>query len=149
MMKKWSVLLWMTIIITAISGCGLLDNINQSIDFATETTDYMNSLNGFRQEMDGLAEQALTDLNARVDLKNRLLALKEQILNYKNLEVPGYAKDIHSTIIGYNDKLQQGLDQALTNIEQGRAAFASTGIPETMNKINELLDQLNALNPSR
>ncbi|MFF2887291.1 DUF6376 family protein [Paenibacillus sp. NPDC057967] len=51
-------------------------------------------------------------------------------------------------MVGYNDKLQQGLDQALTNIEQGRAAFESTGIPDTMNKINELLGQLNALNPS-
>ncbi|REK76993.1 DUF6376 family protein [Paenibacillus paeoniae] len=147
-MKKWRISLLMALTMLIVSGCGILENVNQGINFATETTDYMNNLDSFRQEMNGLAEQALTDLDARTDLKNRLLALKNQILSYKNLEVPEYAAELHSTIVGYNDKLQQGLDQALTNIEQGRAAFASTGLPETMNKINELLSQINALNPN-
>ncbi|RJE90317.1 hypothetical protein D3P07_08935 [Paenibacillus sp. 1011MAR3C5] len=147
-MKKWSILLLMALTMMVTSGCGLLESVNQGVNFATETTEYMNNLDSFRQEMNGLAEQALTNLDARTDLKNKLLALKDQIMSYKNLEVPDYAKDIHATIIGYNDKLQQGLDQALTNIEQGRAAFESTGLPDTMNKINELLGQLNALNPN-
>jgi len=147
-MKKWSLTLLMALTVFIASGCGILESVNQGVNFATETTEYMNKLESFTQDMNGLAEQALTDLDARTDLKNRLLTLKDQIMNYKNLEVPDYAKDLHASIVGYNEKLQQGLDQALTNIEQGRAAFESTGIPDTVGKINELLGQLNALNPS-
>lgn len=147
-MKKRFFVLLMALTLVIAPGCGLLDSVNQSVNFATETTNYMNSLTSFGQEMNGLAEQALTDLDARTDLKARLTELKEQALNYEGIQVPDYAKDLHTSIMEYNDKLQQGLDQAITNIEQGRAAFESTGIPDTMNKINELLTQLNGLIPN-
>ncbi|WP_425331870.1 DUF6376 family protein [Paenibacillus sonchi] len=54
---------------------------------------------------------------------------------------------MHQSIVGYNETLQQGLDQAITNLEQGKAAFESTGIPETINKVSELLNQITQLTP--
>ncbi|MFF2887292.1 DUF6376 family protein [Paenibacillus sp. NPDC057967] len=87
-MKKWSVPLLMALTMFIASGCGILESVNQGVNFATETTEYMNKLDSFRQDMNGLAEQALTDLDARTDLKNQLLTLKDQIMSYKNLEVP-------------------------------------------------------------
>ncbi|MGO4375127.1 DUF6376 family protein, partial [Paenibacillus sp. MCAF20] len=63
------------------------------------------------------------------------------------LTVPDYAKDLHQSITEYNAQLNLSIDKALTNIEQGRAAFEATGIPDTINKINELLNQLNQLTP--
>lgn len=129
------------------SGCGIIDQVGQTVNFATETTDYLQTLTDFGQDMNTLAEQAVTDLDKRTDLKEKLLALKEQVVHYEGLQVPDYAKDLHQSIADYNATLQQGIDQALTNIEQGRAAFESTGIPDTINKINELLNQINQLAP--
>ncbi|WP_156889597.1 DUF6376 family protein [Paenibacillus harenae] len=124
-----------------------MDQVGQTVNFATETTNYLQSLTDFGQDMNALAEQAMNDLDARTDLKERLLALKEQVTQYEALQVPDYAKELHESVTAYNETLQQGLDQALTNIEQGRAVFESTGIPDTINKINELLSQINQLAP--
>jgi hypothetical protein len=129
------------------SGCGIMDQVGQTVNFASETTNYLQSLTDFGQDMNALAEQAMNDLDARTDLKERLLALKEQVIQYETLQVPDYAKELHQQVTAYNETLQQGLDQALTNIEQGRAVFESTGIPDTINKINELLGQINQLAP--
>ncbi|WP_025708768.1 DUF6376 family protein, partial [Paenibacillus graminis] len=83
----------------------------------------------------------------REALTDRLAALKEQIVQYADLQVPEYAADLHQSIVGYNETLQQGVDQAITNLEQGKAAFESTGIPETINKVSELLNQITQLTP--
>ncbi|MDQ6421741.1 DUF6376 family protein [Paenibacillus sp. LHD-117] len=143
--KGLAVILAVTLFVA--QGCGILDGIGQTVNFATETTTYMDSLKTFGTEMNTLAEQAVADLDARTDLKERILALKEQIVQYEGLTVPDYAKDLHASIVQYNENLQTGLDQALTNIEQGRAAFDATGIPDTLNKLNELLGQINQLAP--
>ncbi|MGM0883018.1 MAG: DUF6376 family protein [Bacillota bacterium] len=146
-MIKRSVTMLMLSIMLLTAGCGIIEDVGQTVNFATETTEYLQSLTDFGQDMNALAEQAMTDLDARTDLKERLLALKEQVQQYGALQVPDYAKELHQSISEYNATLQQGLDQALTNIEQGRAVFESTGIPDTINKINELLNQINQLAP--
>jgi hypothetical protein len=129
------------------SGCGMINNVGQTVDFAAETSGYVQTLTAFGQDMNELAEQAANDMEARTELKQRLVALKEQVLQYGQLDAPDYARKLHESIAGYNKQLQQGLDQALTNIEQGRDAFAATGIPETVDKVNELLGELNGLAP--
>jgi polyhydroxyalkanoate synthesis regulator phasin len=143
--KGLAVILAVTLLLA--QGCGMLDGIGQTVNFATETTTYMNELKTFGEDMNGLAEKAVADIDARTDLKARIVELKDQVVAYGNLTVPDYAKDLHASIAQYNDTLQQGLDQALTNIEQGRAAFDATGIPDTIGKVNELLTQLNGLAP--
>jgi hypothetical protein len=143
--KGLAVILAVTLLLA--QGCGILDGIGQTVNFATETTTYMDELKTFGQDMNGLAEQAVADIDARTDLKERIVALKEQIVQYEGLTVPDYAKDLHASIVQYNETLQNGLDKALTNIEQGRAAFDATGIPDTIGKINELLTQIGSLAP--
>lgn len=143
--KGLAVILAVTLLIA--QGCGMLDSIGQTVNFATETTTYMDELQTFGQDMNGLAEQAVADIDARTDLKERIVALKDQIMQYEGLTVPDYAKDLHASIVQYNGTLQNGLDQALTNIEQGRAAFDATGIPDTIGQINELLTQIGSLAP--
>ncbi|WP_138751467.1 DUF6376 family protein [Paenibacillus sinopodophylli] len=146
-MIKRSVAMLMIAVMLMTAGCGIIEEVGQTVNFATETTDYLQSLTDFGQNMNGLAEQAMNDLDARTNLKQQLVALKDQVIQYEGLQVPDYAKDLHQSIADYNATLQKGIDQALTNIEQGRAVFDSTGIPDTINKINELLNQINQLTP--
>lgn len=145
-MKKYGISLLLFILLV-VPGCGFAEKVGNSVNFATDTASYMQTLTEFGQEMDTLAESAATDPQARQALTDRLLALKEQIVQYADLQVPEYAADLHQSIVGYNETLQQGLDQAITNLEEGKAAFESTGIPDTINKINELLNQLTQLIP--
>ncbi|KWX77121.1 DUF6376 family protein [Paenibacillus jilunlii] len=145
-MKKYGLSLLLFILLV-VPGCGFAEKVENSVNFATDTATYMQTLTEFGQEMDTLAADAATDTQAREALTDRLVALKEQIIQYADLQVPEYAADLHQSIVGYNDTLQQGLDQAITNLEQGKAAFESTGIPETINKVSELLNQITQLTP--
>ncbi|AIQ69599.1 DUF6376 family protein [Paenibacillus graminis] len=145
-MKKYRLSLLLFILLV-VPGCGFAEKVENSVNFATDTASYMQTLTEFGQEMDTLAADAATDTQAREALTDRLAALKEQIVQYADLQVPEYAADLHQSIVGYNETLQQGVDQAITNLEQGKAAFESTGIPETINKVSELLNQITQLTP--
>lgn len=145
-MKKYGLSLLLFVLLL-VPGCGVAEQIGSSVNFAADTTAYMQTLTEFGQDMDTLAADAAADLQAREALTDRLLALKEEIVQYADLQVPEYAAKLHESIVGYNETLQQGLDQAITNLEEGKAAFDSTGIPDTLNKINELLNQLTQLSP--
>ncbi|MCE3201672.1 hypothetical protein JI735_28765 [Paenibacillus sonchi] len=145
-MKKYGLSLLLFILLV-VPGCGFAEKVGNSVNFATDTASYMQTLTEFGQEMDTLAADAATDPQAREALTDRLAALKEQVVQYAGLQVPEYAADLHQSIVGYNETLQQGLDQAITNLEQGKAAFESTGIPETINKVSELLNQITQLTP--
>lgn len=146
-MKKRSAAMVLLVLMLLTAGCGIMNDVSQTVNFATETTDYLQSLTDFGQNINTLAEQAVTDPDALADLKQQLLALKEQVVQYGELQVPDYAQELYKSITEYNTLLGQGLDKALTNIEQGRAVFDATGIPDNINKINELLNQINQLTP--
>ncbi|WP_342563917.1 DUF6376 family protein [Paenibacillus sp. FSL R7-0345] len=145
-MKKYGLSLLLFILLI-VPGCGLAEKVGDTVTFTSDTASYMQTLTQFGQEMNSLAEDAAADPQAREALTDRLNTLKEQISDYANLQVPEYAADLHQSIVSYNDKLQQGLDQAATNLEEGKAAFESTGIPETIGQINGLLKQISQLVP--
>ncbi|GGG12080.1 hypothetical protein GCM10010912_65630 [Paenibacillus albidus] len=145
-MKKYGLGL-LLLVLLIVPGCGIAEKVGDSVNFAAGTASYMQTLTEFGQEMETLATDAATDVQAREVLTERLQALKEQITNYADLQVPEYAANLHQSIVGYNETLQQGLDQAISNVEAGKAAFDSTGIPDTLNKVNELLSQITQLSP--
>ncbi|WP_042200404.1 DUF6376 family protein [Paenibacillus camerounensis] len=145
-MKKYGLGL-LLLILLIVPGCGFAEKVGDSVTFAADTASYMQALTAFGQEMETLAADAATDVQAREDLTERLNALKEQISGYANLQVPEYATELHQSIVSYNEKLQQGLDQAAANLEEGKAAFESTGIPETISQVNGLLNQISQLIP--
>ncbi|AIQ44716.1 hypothetical protein R70723_01440 [Paenibacillus sp. FSL R7-0273] len=145
-MKKYGLSLLLFILLI-VPGCGFAEKVENSVTFASDTASYMQTLTAFGQEMETLATDAATDTQAREALTERLNSLKEQISDYANLQVPEYATELHQSIVSYNDKLQQGLDQAANNLEDGKAAFESTGIPETISQINGLLNQISQLIP--
>ncbi|WP_150271381.1 DUF6376 family protein [Paenibacillus tepidiphilus] len=146
-MKKHK-LSFLLLILLIMPGCAFAEQVGDSVNFATDTASYMQKLNEFGQEAQTWVTDAATDPEAREALKDKLVALKEESAQYASLQVPEYAADLHQKIAGYNDTLQQGLDQAIANVEEGKAAFESTGIPDTINQVNELMNQLNQLIPN-
>ncbi|MCU6707248.1 DUF6376 family protein [Paenibacillus sp. J5C_2022] len=144
---RLGLMLMLAAALIAASGCGIFEQVGSTVNFASETTAYMNELTEFGQSMNEKAQQAMTDLEAKADLKQQIADLKKQIANYEGIQVPEYAQELYQSIVQHNETLKQGLDSALTNIEQGKDIFASTGIPDVINRVNELLGQINSLAP--
>ncbi|MFC4775239.1 DUF6376 family protein [Paenibacillus sp. GCM10023252] len=144
--RKLTGLLLIVMMLVA-AGCGVVDQARQTLDYATASTDYLQSLDQFGQDVNALAEKAVNDVDARTDLKQKLLDMKEDVVQFGELQAPEYAKDIHNSVVSYNAQLEQGIDKALASIEQGKVAIEETGIPATLNKLNELLNQINQLSP--
>lgn len=133
------------ILLIILPGCAIAEKVGDTVNFASDTTALMGTLAEFGQDIDTLANDTITDAQSREQLTSRLTALKEQVASYSQLEVPEYATQLHQSIVGYTGSLQQDIDVAIANIEQGKAAFTSTGIPDTINKINDLLNQISNL----
>ncbi|WLD92767.1 DUF6376 family protein [Alkalihalobacillus sp. AL-G] len=143
-MNKW--ILAITLVSVAVlSGCSLLQGVNDSLEYVNEATDYVNKATTFAEEVPALAEQAVSDQDARVQLEERLTQMKADIQNFNELNPPGVAEDVHQTIVGYNTTLEQGIDSYLKSIENGEVnpqLLEEYGILQTVNELSKTLDLL-------
>ncbi|MBD1379702.1 DUF6376 family protein [Metabacillus arenae] len=131
-----------------LGGCSFLNEVNNSLDYATNATDYVNEVKQFSEEIPTLAEQAVTDSEARVTLEEELTQMKADIQEFNELEPPGVAEDIHQSIVGHNETLEKGIDKYLTHVENGEVDLKfleESEIFATANEITELLDAINKL----
>jgi hypothetical protein len=134
-----------------LGGCSLLEEANRTLDYANEASNYVNQLTSYGQDIRSLADQAVTDVNALTDLQQKLTALKEEAVQYAQLQAPDYAKDLHAQIVEYNNRLTSEIDAVLAQIEKGvydNKVLQEAGIIDTLNQLNELLGRVNQLQQS-
>ncbi|MEK3889210.1 DUF6376 family protein [Bacillus sp. FSL K6-3431] len=131
-----------------LSGCSLLGEVNNSLDYVNEVTDYINTAKSFANEVPPLAQDAVTDTEARENLENELQAMKEEIQTFNEMEPPSIAADIHENIVSSNKKLEEGIDLYLTNIENGTfdpEFLENSEIMKTISEITDLMNQIEDL----
>ncbi|WP_257348864.1 DUF6376 family protein [Pseudalkalibacillus decolorationis] len=146
-MKKWIIAVAL-VSIAVLSGCSLLQGVNDSLEYVNDATDYVNEATTFAEEIPSLAEQAVSDKDARVQLEERLKEMKTSIQDFNELEPPGVAEDVHQTIVDNNAKLEQGIDTYLQNIENGEVnpqLLEEYGILQTANELSKTIDLLNQI----
>ncbi|WP_408007599.1 DUF6376 family protein [Pseudalkalibacillus sp. A8] len=148
-MKKWllsSVMVLISIMI--LSGCSLLQGVNNTLEYVNEATNYINTASTFADEVPALAEQAVSDKNARVELEERLNQMKSDITAFNELDPPGVAEGVHEKIEGYNDTLEQGIDGYLSKVENGEVdpkMLEDYEILQTINQLTNIKNQLEQL----
>ena len=130
-----------------LSGCSLIGEVNNTIEYANITTEYINSTKTFATEVSQyLAKEAVADETARQNLEDELEKMKEQIHLFNQVEPPAVAEDIHNQIVSSNAKLEEGIDVYLDNIENGSidpAALENSEILTTVNEISNLMETIN------
>jgi hypothetical protein len=146
-MKKW-ILSMIMVSVVALSGCSLLQGVNDTLEYANGAIDYIDKASAFADEVPALAEQAVSDQNARVELEEKLTQMKTDINEFNEMDPPGVAEGVHNEIVGYNDKLEQGIDSYLSKVENGEVdpqLLEEYEILETINQRTNLMDQLEQL----
>ncbi|CAH0347650.1 DUF6376 family protein [Bacillus sp. CECT 9360] len=128
-----------------LSGCSLLGEVNNSIDYANEAKDYLDKASQFAEDVPQLAQDAVTNQEARENLETELKTMKEEIQTFNETKAPSIAEDIHTQIEEYNAKLSEGIDTYLKNIENGNYDLAQLENSEIMQTINDLTSLMNKI----
>jgi len=131
-----------------LSGCALLEQVNSTVDYATEATAFLNEANGFAERLPALAEQAIADPNALASLRTELEAMTADIAAFNALEAPAIAEELHRQIVAYNEDIAAQLDGYVQQIDQNVIdldALANAPVLETIRSMTALLNQLEQL----
>ncbi|MCM3651864.1 DUF6376 family protein [Metabacillus litoralis] len=136
------------IIITAtmmLSACGVLDEVNNSLDYVNEAQSYIDSLSEFGAEAPQLVQDAALDPDARVELENQINTLVGEIEEFNTIEPPSLAEDIHQNVVSKNEVLLDEINQVMDNGELVLEKFENSEIMNTVNDVTSLLDKVENL----
>lgn len=129
-------------------GCSLFDGVNNSLNYVDQTTTYINDVNRFANEIPALAEQAVTNTQARTTLKQEFENMKEKVAAFDGIHAPAFAKEIHEQLVSYNETLMKEINDYLEKINNGAIdwnSIANSQMVETIKKITGILDQVKNL----
>ncbi|MGJ9384326.1 DUF6376 family protein [Salipaludibacillus sp. CF4.18] len=143
-MKKIMFILF-TFSIVILSGCSVLEEVNSSLNYATESTDYINDLQTFGEEASSLVQDAATDPDKKAELEGKITDLEARIKEFNEMEAPSIATDLHETVVEKNDQILEGINTAKENGELSVEKLKDTEIFKTINEMTDLIDQIKQL----
>ncbi|KEK24137.1 DUF6376 family protein [Bacillus gaemokensis] len=141
-------LLFLFVMVIGLTGCSMIEEGKNSIDYAQKATDYVNEVSTFANEAPGLVEKAINDSAARKELETKLGEIQKDIPAFNELTPPDVAKDIHQQIVGYNEKLNALIDTTTKKIEQGKMdveQFKNSELMQTVQQVRDLKDKVQNL----
>ncbi|MCM3782817.1 DUF6376 family protein [Neobacillus mesonae] len=141
----------MTTLLTSalfLSACSAVESVNQSLTYVNEATDYINQVSTVGTELQNLAQEAVNNPDAAAQFQERLDQIQAEATEFAQLTPPAIGESIHQRLVEYNDQLTgviNNLNQSMQ--EQGFTLenWEQTGIPDLINNINGLTQQLNDL----
>ncbi|RKL66570.1 hypothetical protein CR203_14885 [Salipaludibacillus neizhouensis] len=143
-MKKIMFILF-TFSIVILSGCSVLEEVNSSLNYATESTDYINDLQTFGEEASSLVQDAATDPDKKTELEGKITDLEARIKEFNEMKAPSIATDLHETVVEKNDQILEGINTAKENGELSVEKLKDTEIFKTINEMTDLIDQIKQL----
>ncbi|WP_309119031.1 DUF6376 family protein [Paenibacillus sp.] len=130
------------------TGCSMLEQVNTTLNYATEATDFVNDANRFAEQVPVLAEQALTNPETIDRLQTEFQSMKEEIAAFNALQAPAFAEDVHAQLVEYNDTIREQIDGYLQQIDQNvidLEQLANAPMLETIRNMAGLLQQIEQL----
>ncbi|MGE7762564.1 DUF6376 family protein [Peribacillus sp. NPDC097895] len=145
-MKKIITIAFMSIL--TLSGCSLLGEVNSSLEYADNATEYVSTIKEFSNEVPALSQDAVTDTEARKNLEKELQLMKTEIEEFNAIEPPQIAEGVHEKIVQSNQQLSDGIELYLNNIENGQLdpkALEDSEIMQSIDNITSLAKQIEEL----
>ncbi|MFD2630172.1 DUF6376 family protein [Oceanobacillus kapialis] len=119
-----------------LSGCSFLEETNDSVNYVSEATDYINGLSNFVEESANLEGEALEE---------RVLTLQDNVQDFINLEAPGFAEDIHQELETKSEALLDATNGIIENGEVAIDQLENSQIYQTIENITSLMNQIENL----
>ncbi|MBO0998776.1 hypothetical protein IOC57_13635 [Bacillus sp. SD075] len=131
--------------ILTLSGCSLLGEVNSSLEYADNATEYVNTVKDFTNEVPALSQDAVTNDEARANLEKELELMKTEIEEFNATEPPQIAEGFHEKLVSSNQQLSEGIELYLNNIENGQIdpkALEDSEIMKSIDNITGLAKQI-------
>ncbi|OZU87141.1 hypothetical protein CIL03_18320 [Virgibacillus indicus] len=143
-MKKYASILFISAFLI-LSGCSFLEEANDSINYATEATEYINDLSSFAEDTSSLVSEAANNPEAKSELESRLTSLQDTITDFNDIEAPAIAEGIHKNLTEKNQELLDITNNVLQNGKVAIEKLQDSEIYQTIENITSLMDQIEEL----
>ncbi|MBD8071339.1 DUF6376 family protein [Bacillus sp. PS06] len=143
MKKRWVVIFITSVLL--LSGCSLIEDVNNTLSYGKEATEYVSKAGTFAKEVPTLATQAVNEPEAATELETKLVDMKQDMQEFNGLQAPEMAADLHQQIVAHNQKVEEGIDLYLNNMEDGKldpAILENTEIFQALTDITNTIDQI-------
>ncbi|WP_440119246.1 DUF6376 family protein [Paenibacillus sp. QZ-Y1] len=134
--------------ILVISACSVVEQANQSLNYVSGATDYIEQVSNVGTELQELASGAVNNPEVTAQVQEKIDQIQAEASEFSQLKAPAIGESIHENLVSYNTQLTEVVDRFETTIaEQGFTAenWEKTGIPELISNINSLKDPLSGL----
>ncbi|SHH50550.1 DUF6376 family protein [Virgibacillus chiguensis] len=119
-----------------LSGCALLEETTNSLNYAEEATAYVNDLNLFLEEASTLEADEL-----RTELEN----LQTTITDFIDIDPPTIAEDIHEELKSRSEQLLDTTNDLMNQGEVTVEQLKDTELYRTIENIQSLQNQIEQL----
>lgn len=123
-----------------LSGCSLLEEVNNSLEYANKATEHINTWQDFGQEAPQMIQEAATNPETKQELEAELNALLEEIDEFNQTEPPAIAADLHQQIVEKNEALEEIINDAMVNGELALEELQNSELITTINEITKLMN---------
>ncbi|MBY0219037.1 DUF6376 family protein [Paenibacillus illinoisensis] len=134
--------------ILVISACSVVEQANESLNYVSGATDYIEQISSAGAELQQLATDAANNPQITEQIQTKIDQIQAEASDFSQLTAPAIGESIHENLVSYNNQLTEVVGQFETTIaEQGFTAenWEKTGIPDLINNINNLKDPLSGL----
>ncbi|WP_272035797.1 DUF6376 family protein [Paenibacillus sp. JJ-100] len=131
-----------------LSACSIVEQANQSLNYVSGATDYIEQISRAGTELQQLAADAVNNPDVTGQVQEKIDLIQAEAAEFAEMNAPAIGESIHENLVSYNNQLTEVINQFETSIaEQGITAenWEQTGIPELINNINSLKDPLSGL----
>ncbi|UFU00688.1 DUF6376 family protein [Radiobacillus kanasensis] len=130
------------IVVFMISGCSLFGEVNNTLDYANQAQEHINTLTQFAEEVPPMLSEALVDPQVKEDVQNKLVNIQKDIESFQNIEVPSVAESIHQELEEKNNLI---LNEIQKYTEQGELAIEEIQQSELFTTIRDLQSLMNQI----
>ncbi|UOE57276.1 DUF6376 family protein [Bacillus sp. CMF12] len=144
-MKK-VILIGLLTVSMLLSGCSVLGEVNNSIDYVNEATEHINTLSDFAEEAPQMIQDAAADPALKQELEDRLTTLKQEVEEFIALQdIPTLAEDVHQELVTQNEALLAEINKVLENGNLALDQLENSELFTTINETTSLINRIEAL----
>lgn len=131
-----------------LTGCKIVDEVNTSLQYATDAAAFLNEAQRFAQEVPALAEQAIADPATIEALRREFASMRDAAAEFRALNAPAIAEELHKQLVKYSEQISAQLEEYIRQIDEkviDLEALANAPMLETIRNMTELMSQIEQL----